>query len=265
MTEDVPHPLPLPVVSSPNTQPPEGLDHSEDGSLDVHSCFYTIQGEGPYAGSPAVFLRLAGCNLKCPTCDTEYTQGRERLSIQQIRGRIILQEPAWRADRGYQDGGRFTRLLVITGGEPFRQDMGPFLTDLLTARDTRPWKVQIETNGTVAPVMTQKAPWGHFNLMVVCSPKTPKIDPVIADIAYHYKYVMAHDRVDPEDGLPSSVLGLTGRPYRPDPSTRPTIWLQPESSGDPDTDKKNLRACVDSCMRYGYRLSLQLHKLAGVP
>ena len=51
-----------------NTQEPEKIDR--DRHLDVHSIFHTIQGEGPYCGHPAVFIRLAGCNLQCPGCDT---------------------------------------------------------------------------------------------------------------------------------------------------------------------------------------------------
>ena len=49
-----------------NIQPIEKRELSTDGSVQVHSIFYTLQGEGPFAGQPAVFVRLAGFNLQCP-------------------------------------------------------------------------------------------------------------------------------------------------------------------------------------------------------
>ena len=52
-------------------------------SLQVNSIFYTIQGEGPFAGRPAIFIRLAGCNLQCPGCDTEYTK-RQTMTVDEI-------------------------------------------------------------------------------------------------------------------------------------------------------------------------------------
>src|SRR3954467_9071958 len=52
------------------------LVRSDGNSLSIHSIFYTLQGEGPYSGCPAVFMRLAGCNLQCPGCDTDYTSGQ---------------------------------------------------------------------------------------------------------------------------------------------------------------------------------------------
>ena len=59
-----------------NQQAPEKQQLRGDGLLAVHSIFYTIQGEGPFAGETAVFVRLAGCNLQCPLCDTDYTSDR---------------------------------------------------------------------------------------------------------------------------------------------------------------------------------------------
>ena len=53
-----------------NGQPIEKVQRTFDGTLEVHSIFKTIQGEGPFCGTPAVFIRLAGCNLQCPWCDT---------------------------------------------------------------------------------------------------------------------------------------------------------------------------------------------------
>ena len=65
-----------------NTQPIEKRHHKVD--LEVHSIFYTIQGEGPFCGTPAVFIRLAGCNLQCPSCDTNYTSKRRTMTAEEI-------------------------------------------------------------------------------------------------------------------------------------------------------------------------------------
>ena len=90
-----------------NIQPIEKYVQAENKMLDVHSIFYTIQGEGPFTGCPAVFVRLAGCNLKCPGCDTDYTSNRTPMTAEQILNKILeLASPA--------------TLVVITGGEPFR-------------------------------------------------------------------------------------------------------------------------------------------------
>ena len=51
-----------------NTQPTEKRTNSQN--LDITEIFFTIQGEGPFSGHRAVFIRLAGCNLQCPACDT---------------------------------------------------------------------------------------------------------------------------------------------------------------------------------------------------
>ena len=61
-----------------NQQAMEKQDHSPHGSLEVFKIFPTIQGEGPFTGRRSVFVRLAGCNLQCPMCDTDYTSNRVR-------------------------------------------------------------------------------------------------------------------------------------------------------------------------------------------
>ena len=71
----------------PNSQPIEKRSRDAD-VLEVHSIFYTLQGEGPFCGSPAIFIRLAGCNLQCPGCDTDYTSKREHLSPETIVKRL---------------------------------------------------------------------------------------------------------------------------------------------------------------------------------
>lgn len=112
--------------------------------LKVSELFASIQGEGPSAGRPSVFLRLAQCNLHCAWCDTKYTwdfrtyryEDEVRLESVESIARSIL--------------ALSTRRLVVTGGEPLLQAAA--LVELCARLDeTERFTVEIETNGTLAP------------------------------------------------------------------------------------------------------------------
>lgn len=231
-----------------NEQPIEKRSLDADGYLSVHSVFRTIQGEGPNAGRPATFVRLAGCNLMCAYCDTEYTQGRRTYSP------VELREEVWRKQAL---GG----LVVITGGEPFRQNIRPFV-EYLYADDSL---VQIETNGTLPPPRFDSAEWPQ----IVCSPKTEKVHPEIVEHCTAWKYVVDATSIHPNDGLPLQALGHPCRHHvrRPPPNfPRHRIYVQPADRPDvPGANDANLTAAMNSCMRFGYTLCLQLHKAIGLP
>ena len=96
----------------------------------INEIFYSLQGEGFYTGTPAVFLRMSGCNRKCDFCDTDHYEYTE-MTAEEIVKEI----------------GRYpSRHLVITGGEPTLQ----LDSDLLRAIKGLRFYVQIETNGTHA-------------------------------------------------------------------------------------------------------------------
>jgi 7-carboxy-7-deazaguanine synthase len=124
----------------------------------------------------------------------------------------------------------------------------------------RGYKVQVETNGTL---FVRGIP---ENMKVVCAPKTSSVNSNWRNRVDDWKYVLEEGKVDPDDGLPTSVLGMPTRPFRPPIQIqRDHIWVQPMDSGDEARNKINLEAAVESCMKYGYRLSLQTHKIAGLP
>lgn len=104
----------------------------------VSEIFLSMQGESTYAGLPCVFVRLAGCNLSCSWCDTQYarsTEGARELSIDEILGEV-------RREAGLYRSG----LVEITGGEPLLQEGTKELARrLIDAGNT----VLIETNGSV--------------------------------------------------------------------------------------------------------------------
>ncbi len=100
-------------------------------NLLVNEIFYSIQGESTFAGLPCIFVRLAGCNLRCRWCDTTYAhKNGELLSLEEIIEKI----------RRYS-----CSLVEITGGEPLLQENTPTLADELLSLG---YRVLVETNGS---------------------------------------------------------------------------------------------------------------------
>ena len=105
-------------------------------------------------------------------------------------------------------------------------------------------------------------PWNHPRVTVVCSPKTHVNARVFPNV-HHWKYVIDHRHVDEKTGLPTQVLGLyvPGIYSEIDPSR---IWISPMDEQNEVANALNRQACVKSALRFGYRISLQTHKLLGV-
>lgn len=239
-----------------NKQAPERAFLHAQGALQIQEVFATIQGEGPFAGTPATFVRLAGCNLQCPGCDTDYTSKRQTLTATEVV-QLVRQQSRRPAPHGPQKG-LLEPLVVITGGEPFRQNLTPFVTILLGLG----FRVQLETNGTF---MLDGFPWEKVT--VVCSPKTGRINYDFSHRVNAFKYVVQAGYVDPTDGLPFATLGqLTQSSVaRPPVGSAAEIYVQPLDEQDETKNKANLAAAVQSCLQFGYRLCIQTHKLANVP
>jgi organic radical activating enzyme len=98
--------------------------------------FYSVQGEGAWTGAPAVFVRLAGCNLACSFCDTDYSL------------RFFAPVPAIVAQ--VRELGGDCPMVILTGGEPLAQTETPALIAALRADGRR---VHIESNGTIDVVL----------------------------------------------------------------------------------------------------------------
>lgn len=257
-----------------NVQQPEKPVHpnvSDGQILEVNSMFATIQGEGPYAGSPSIFIRLAGCNLQCSGCDTEYTKRALRTVDNIYEEARVAMDVQSEADRNLHPNHW---LIVITGGEPFRQNIVPLLRKFTEAE----FDVQIETNGTLFPdevvrffkEFRNEVP-GSQQLTIVCSPKTPQINKEIISEIDYYKYVVEWGHVDPLDGLPTRVLGDDVHVFRPSDlaslAAMRRIYVQPADTHevDPQCNVNNRQQAVQSAMMFGYVVSLQQHKLLGVP
>lgn len=100
--------------------------------LGLAEIFYSVQGEGAWTGTPAVFVRLAGCNLACNFCDTDYSL-RFMASVAEIVARV-------------RELGDDCPMVILTGGEPLAQSQTPELIAALRADGRR---VHIESNGTI--------------------------------------------------------------------------------------------------------------------
>lgn len=220
-----------------NRQTPEAEVNDTRGRLEVVKIFHTIQGEGPLVGTPSVFVRLAGCNLQCRFCDTDYTSGRRLLSPEDILWEV--QE----ATRGK------TKQVVLTGGEPFRQNIAPAVELLLDSG----FFVQIETNGT----LYKELDFDHLHLFIVCSPKRGTVNDLLMPFIGAFKYVVGDIALNPLDGLPKALAR---------PNSTGQVYLQPIDDGGLDSEKTkhNTAMALESCMKFGYRLSLQTHKIIGV-
>ena len=116
------------------------VSRQPDGQPEI---FHSIQGEGVYAGRPAVFLRLAFCNLACVWCDTRFTWDWEHYDQRKEITALSLDE-AEEAIRRYR-----CRNLVVTGGEPLVQQRS--LAPLLERLKGGGFWIEVETNGTIAP------------------------------------------------------------------------------------------------------------------
>lgn len=204
----------------------------DDGQeLAVQEVFYTIQGEGPYAGWPAVFVRLGGCNLACDFCDTEF-ESFATMKLEMLLERVQALRP----------GG----LVVITGGEPLRQNIAPLCTALLDAG----YMVQIETNGTLFRELPKA-------VSVVCSPKNTSgtYVPVRGDLLAQvtaFKFLVSATKSGYQQ-VPE--IGQGSAP----------VYVQPMDEYDAKKNADNLALATRLALQYGHRLSLQLHKIAGIP
>ena len=105
----------------------------------------TLQGEGPSVGRPAGFVRLGRCNLSCRWCDTPYTWDWARYDPAEELHTVAVEDLVARLDAMDVD------LVVVTGGEPLLQQR--HLPPLLHQARAKGWRVEVETAGTIAPLL----------------------------------------------------------------------------------------------------------------
>ena len=208
----------------------------------VKEIYYTLQGEGAQTGRAAVFCRFAGCNLwsgreadraaaTCTFCDTDFvgTDGPGGGKFATAEELARAARAAWRGNSGTPP------FIALTGGEPMLQ----VDDDLIAALHKEGFAIAIETNGTL-PV-PRAIDW------ICVSPKAGA--PLMQRSGDELKLVYPQEALDPR-----GLEGLDFAHFR----------LQPMDEGAKTA--ANLSAAIDYCRAHPrWRLSLQTHKLLGIP
>ncbi len=207
----------------------------------VKEIFYTLQGEGANTGRPAVFCRFAGCNLWsgreedrshaiCQFCDTDFVgtngSGGGRFSTAADLARAVSDE--------WPDKGIGRPLVVCTGGEPLLQ----IDAELVAALHLAGFEIAIETNGTLLP--PPEIDW------ICVSPKAGS--ECILKSGNELKLIFPQAGAEPESFQDLDFQHL---------------YLQPMDGPDRE---RNTKLAIEYCMANPrWKLSLQTHKLLGIP
>ncbi|MHB8055894.1 MAG: 7-carboxy-7-deazaguanine synthase QueE [Candidatus Aminicenantales bacterium] len=203
-------------------------------TLKIAEIFAGVQGEGLRLGRPAIFVRLAGCNLRCPFCDTKYARrGGRPMTIDAVAADVGHRRRTWPA--GW---------ICLTGGEPFTQPIGP----LINRFHDDGLQVQVETNGSIFQDV-------GFDWATI-SPKPPRYEvaPEFPGRAREVKLVVSKEL----------NLAAVRRVRMLFPAGLP-VFLQPESNRAESRAKalRLLRRSLEEGLG-DIRLGIQLHRFFGL-
>lgn len=205
-------------------------------TLKTAEIFFSIQGEGLRQGEPTIFVRLSGCNLRCPFCDTKYARDKNKgsnLSLDEIVQKILRLQKK-----------NPTRWVSLTGGEPLLQDIEPLVKKLHQNKIL----VHVETNGTLKPLPS--VDW------TTVSPKPPAyfFHPLFIKKANEVKLVVTR----------SLTFSEVARIRRQFPVKIPLI-LQPQDNAG-WSQKKAVHFLKTACRQRleNIRILVQLHKILGL-
>lgn len=214
--------------------------------------FKSLQGEGSDSGTPAFFVRLAGCNVHCPFCDTK--ESWDVNSGMEIHIDTLVEE----VKENLPENG----ILVITGGEPFLQteELREFLECL---SDNDIYNVRIETSASVpiSDITLKTFPCVHLNI----SPKWgAPVNPIYWDyfIVNEFRFAIGSE----EDNHQTLAWFTNMLKKYPSIKRRGKIYLSPIIKGDIRRHENELRIgmVADFCKQSDFRFSLQIHKLLGI-
>lgn len=209
----------------------------------------TFQGEGPSAGQRAVFVRLGLCSLDCSWCDTRWTWDRQRYDLK-AELRPMTESQVWGAVKAVP-----ADLVVITGGEPLIwQERLVWLADMCRAVGRR---VEIETNGTIAPRpgLVHNAVTFNVGLKLANSGiaghrrlRPHAIRHLAATRRVAWKFVVTSPADLDEISELESAYGLA------------PIWVMPEGT-NADAVLAGMRELADAVLARGWNLTPRLHTL----
>jgi organic radical activating enzyme len=249
-------------------------------TLVVTSVFYSLQGEGPFTGRPAVFIRLSHCQLACGFCDTFFDHG-DRLSFDGLDDEVAMVCP-----------DTFSPILVITGGEPMLQtNLAPYLKRQVANGVFN--QIQIESNGLI---LRGLPPSVHLVVSPKCAEKHGKpthyLQPGQGTLlrADSMKFVLNSDPASPYHEIPVWAFqwaDITGRvlyaspmaEYRAYPDRSQELAkgdLKARSTGekvsfwqpgllDLDKVRRNHEHAARYCLRTGAFLTLQQQLFCNLP
>ena len=206
----------------------------------VTEIFFSIQGEGRWAGTPSVFVRFSGCNLKCSFCDTDHSKFT-KMTVAEITSKVMESITSI----GISMHAALEVPVVFTGGEPFLQVDATLLLAMGIRRPLR-----FETNGSVTPA-TGMGDFFPKRTWVTVSPKEAFLFPAI-----------------PTSWI-NEVKLLCGIGKRPDiefyRKWDVPIYIQPIEEKYSDESRRNIQLAVDVVKSNpDCTLSVQVHKLIGV-
>jgi organic radical activating enzyme len=178
---------------------PKDYKNQEPNTLTVTTIFYTLQGEGRFAGETAVFVRFTGCNRTCSFCDTFFDSG-DVMTFQEILDVAHSRVLDFALKQQIEASSLFDNLLfVITGGEPQLQpNLGSFLEFL----HTKGYRTQIESNGDFLRSIPDKT---VLTVSPKCNKKTGKYGMIRDDVfdrADVLKFVVSADITSPYHLVP---------------------------------------------------------------
>lgn len=219
--------------------------------LSVNMIFLSIQGEGILTGCPTVFIRLALCNLRCSFCDTRETWDWDHYKKEDEITEMTIDEVAAEINKYYSQLG-YEPNVVITGGEPLLQQkiLYKLIPKLLCH------KVEVETNGTIAPNVQMCEMVDNFNVSIKLNNsgnaekarlKPYAIESFVSRPNAYFKFV-----VSTPDDL-KEILDLKDLYNIP----RDKILLMPEGKTESEIQSK-LQWLSEICVKNGFILSNRL-------
>ncbi|RJG48666.1 7-carboxy-7-deazaguanine synthase QueE [Motilimonas pumila] len=218
----------------------------------INEMFQTIQGEGVYTGVPAVFIRLQGCDVGCPWCDTQHTW---HIADQDKTDLIIITDKSNESSRWAQVDscgiikemqrlGYVAKHVVITGGEPCMYD----LRELTLALHQQGYSTQIETSGTYKVQVADAS-------FVTVSPKVN----MKGGLSVRKDALLRANEIKHPVGTAKDIDALDALIQPLHKQLQAQICLQPISQKPRAT-----QLATQVCIERNWRLSIQTHKYIGI-
>ena len=227
------------------------------GEMKVHSIFQTIQGEGSKTGTPAVFIRFSGCNLwsgkeqaritgkgGCSLwCDTEFATGTV-MTAEEIFSAVNVMTEGW-----------VHRFLVFSGGEPMLQLRKKEGITLIRRLLEHGFHVALETNGTIQGEVIDllaEHPAGHITVSPKALKNSNTLDHILIRTGTDLKLIYPNDW----ETLPIKQF---------ESWNFDNFYLQPRDTQDPVINNTITEQTISIAKETGWRISVQTHKLLGLP